>query len=519
VVRSELLLELGVAESRAARPLAANHLSEALRLTAEPVARAQIAQELAGLYNLLGRFVESAAVLEEAIADLREAEQGLRFSLEAELAVLGSMDFDVRQTLAPRMGALRMKAREVAATPAAAPLLAVIAFELAQTNGPADVVIDYAESAFAGDMLLSRDGPIVAIGTAALVFAGRPAAAESILDTAILETRARGSLQAMGAALLTRAHARIRLGRIHEAEADARLSLELSEHEPRDAVRPIKLAQLAEALIERGELAEAESLLTPAELVRYDQNSKLFQQLGDARTRLLLLQGRPREALALVDTQLRWQREWGVRNPGWTSTRSLAALVHSAVGESGEARALATEDLEAASSFGTQWTLGVALRTMALVDAGPRIECLRQSAEVLETSETRLELARTLVELGSALRRAGSRSEARERLRKGLELAYNCGGTLVANRARAELLAAGARPRRPQATGRDALTTSERRVADMAKEGLSNREIAQGLFLSPKTVEMHLSHVYRKLGIHSRTQLVAALTKNESIGD
>jgi tetratricopeptide (TPR) repeat protein len=406
--RCDLLLELGVAESRAGLPPAADHLSEALRLTTAPVTRARIAQELAGLYNLLGRFVESASVLEGAIGELGKSEQELGFSLEAELAVLGSMDFEVRQTLAPRMEALRVKAREAVGTPAAAPLLAVIAFELAQTDGTAEVVIDYAERAFAGPMLLARDGPIVAIGTAALVFAGRPASAESILDAAILETRARGSLQAMGAALLTRAHARIRLGRILAAEADARLSLELSEHEPLDAVRPIKLAQLAEVLIERGEFAEAESLVSRGELACYDRNSKLLQQLGDAQTRLLLLQGRPREALELVDTQLRWQRAWGVRNPGWTSTRSLTALVHCAVGDTNEARALATEDLEAARSFGALPTLGVALRTVALVDAGPRIEYLHESVEVLEASEARLELARTLVELGSAIRRGAA---------------------------------------------------------------------------------------------------------------
>jgi DNA-binding NarL/FixJ family response regulator len=136
----------------------------------------------------------------------------------------------------------------------------------------------------------------------------------------------------------------------------------------------------------------------------------------------------------------------------------------------------------------------------------------------LERSEARLELARSLVELGAALRRAGARREAREPLRRGRELAHALGGALVAERARVELLATGARPRRPQLVGHEALTPSERRVAAMAKDGLANREIAQALFVSPKTVEMHLSHAYRKLGIGSRTQLGRALGQGESTG-
>jgi DNA-binding CsgD family transcriptional regulator len=155
---------------------------------------------------------------------------------------------------------------------------------------------------------------------------------------------------------------------------------------------------------------------------------------------------------------------------------------------------------------------------MALVGAGSAIELLRESAEALEESEAKLELARTLVELGSALRRAGARRDARGPLRRGLDLAHACGGELVAERASAELLAAGARPRRPRATGPDALTASERRVAALARDGLSNREIAQTLFLSRKTVEMHLSHVYGKLGIRSRAQLVGALDQDKSTG-
>ena len=85
------------------------------------------------------------------------------------------------------------------------------------------------------------------------------------------------------------------------------------------------------------------------------------------------------------------------------------------------------------------------------------------------------------------------------------------GGQLVADRAHAELVASGARPRTKALSGRDALTPSERRVARMAAEGLTNREIAQALFVTMRTVEVHLTHAYQELDISSREQLPQAL--------
>jgi DNA-binding CsgD family transcriptional regulator len=81
----------------------------------------------------------------------------------------------------------------------------------------------------------------------------------------------------------------------------------------------------------------------------------------------------------------------------------------------------------------------------------------------------------------------------------------------LAERARADLLATGARPRRGPLTGPGSLTPSERRVADLAAEGRRNRESARVLYVSSKTVEVHLTSVYRKLGISTRSELRGAL--------
>jgi DNA-binding CsgD family transcriptional regulator len=157
-------------------------------------------------------------------------------------------------------------------------------------------------------------------------------------------------------------------------------------------------------------------------------------------------------------------------------------------------------------------TLGVALRAVGLTDGGRSgIELLRQAVRVLEGSRARLEHARALTDLGAALRRAGQRAESREVLQVALDLAHRCGAIALTERARTELVAAGGRPRRLVLSGLDSLTPSERRVAQLAADGLSNREIAQNLFVTARTVEGHLTHAYEKLAITSRQQLPAAL--------
>ena len=165
-----------------------------------------------------------------------------------------------------------------------------------------------------------------------------------------------------------------------------------------------------------------------------------------------------------------------------------------------------------ARHFGAPWALGMALRAAGTVEQGQRgVELLREAIAVLEPSVCWLEHAHALVELGATLRRANRRAEARPHLRAALEIATRCGAVPLADRARGELAATGARPRRVMLAGVEALTASERRVAELAAAGRSNTELAQQLFVTRKTVESHLGHVYQKLDINSRDQLREAL--------
>ena len=137
--------------------------------------------------------------------------------------------------------------------------------------------------------------------------------------------------------------------------------------------------------------------------------------------------------------------------------------------------------------------------------------CSARAAETLAASPSLLWRAEALVDLGVALHRDGQVVSARPVLREGMELLHRCGATPLADRAVDKLRAAGRQPRRRAGSGADALTASERRVAELAAGGASNKEIAQSLFVTLRTIELHLSNAYSKLGIRSRHELGAAL--------
>jgi DNA-binding CsgD family transcriptional regulator len=205
-------------------------------------------------------------------------------------------------------------------------------------------------------------------------------------------------------------------------------------------------------------------------------------------------------------------RNFGIDHPGFVPWREVAAVAAHSLGDADGAARLSEESLELARSLGVPRAISSALRTnAALVDNGSRVRYLEEAVSVVDGHPSALERAHGLVGLGAALRSTGQRDAARSRLREGLQLADAIGATPLADRARAELRATGARPRRAAHTGADALTPTERRVSELAAAGLTNPEIAQDLFVTIKTIETHLAHAYRKLGIDSRRELLSAL--------
>jgi DNA-binding CsgD family transcriptional regulator len=222
--------------------------------------------------------------------------------------------------------------------------------------------------------------------------------------------------------------------------------------------------------------------------------------------------GRTEEGIADLRDLLR--RFESTRPASEPIASTLALALHSIERDPDEVRTLLEWELRAAQEWGTPRAIGVALRAMGLVEGGERgMVLLRESADALRSSPARLDLARSLTDYGAALRRANQRTDARESLREALELAHRCGATAIADLAREELSASGAKPRREMLSGVESLTPSELRVARLAADGMGNREIAQELFVSVKTVETHLGSAYRKLGLSSRRELPEALSE------
>lgn len=333
--------------------------------------------------------------------------------------------------------------------------------------------------------------------------------AERLLDRAIEVARRRGAIADYAMALTLRANVHRRAGRLREAEADARAALPARLDDRWSFARGVQ--PLVGALLGQGRIDEAAAEL---DAVVPDDIPDSPPMLPVVLSRMAVRHARRDHERALADWHLavsRAQRSHGP-NAGWVEDLAVAADVHHALGDGRAARATADQALELAERWGTPGALGQALHAQARVGAvADPLDALQEAASQLSRSPAHFEHAQALVSLGALLRRRGRRAAGREPLREGYELALSCGADALAETARVELRASGVRVRREARTGAAALTPSERRIADMASGGLSNAEIAQELFLTVKTVEMHLTHAYRKLDVGGRRELPTAL--------
>jgi DNA-binding CsgD family transcriptional regulator len=302
-------------------------------------------------------------------------------------------------------------------------------------------------------------------------------------------------------------------GDLRAAVADLREAIDLSVAHGMLVSWPYNVGFLAHALMEQGKADEAARVIDQGdfpEQLPLEQFHPVYVRLYRGRLRIETgsAERGVEELLQVGETVRRVPFD----NPSCVPWRRWAVEGLRLLDRNDQARALADEELALARQWGDPIAIGASLRVLGLVEGGTAgIGLLREAVDVLAGSQARLEHARAIVDLGAALRRANQRTEARERLREGVDLAQKLGAFGLAGRANDEIAATGARPRKVLQTGLDALTASERRVAQLAAGGMSNKEIAQTLFVTIKTVEFHLSSAYRKLEISSRAQLDKAL--------
>jgi DNA-binding NarL/FixJ family response regulator len=504
--RGDVLTELGAAELRTGEPeRAARHLSEAVDVAGDPLNRARRRSHHARA--LVGARGTDAAVeeLERAIEEAEPLDAELALRLEVERASIGLL----REHVARFGGRLERYAGVEGRTPAERLVLVALARHRCLAGRPVKEAAALARRALADGHFLGEEGSdAVSVCHAArvLMVAGEFEEADSFLEAALADARRRGSSVDFGLTSGVRALLALRTDDVEGAEAAARAAIPaLSEHA---GWLPLPLSVLVEALVERGDLAGAEEALARHGIERTPPAQVEATRLLVARAALRLAQGLVADALADLDEVATRDERWQMRDPEppW---RLVAATAQLRAGRRDAAEALAAQQLALARTWESAIAEAEALRVLGLITDDP--ERLEAAIELLLDSGAALELARAHVELGAALRRAGRRSDAREPLRTGLDLARRCGAEVLASRAHEELIAAGARPRQKMFSGVEALTASERRVARMAASGLGNREIAQNLVVTVKTVENHLARVYAKLGIHSRTELADAL--------
>jgi DNA-binding CsgD family transcriptional regulator len=299
-------------------------------------------------------------------------------------------------------------------------------------------------------------------------------------------------------------------GRVTDALADLELARDARRYGWREFARSAA-AHYALCLIECGQLDRAQAVLDEDGPLQEPQDLEDVLRLYSL-AEVRLGQGRPQEALdaaALVGEI----GERTVRYLGYCPWRTTAAQAALMLGDADRALELASEELARAERTDVLHLRIRARRVVGLSQRGTRgVRTLRGAVRLGADVPTRLETIRALVDLGAALRRENRRTEAREWLERGADMAARGGAVTLNEHARVELAATGARPRREALlSGPASLTPSERRIAELAATGQSNREIAQALFVTPKTVEYHLRNAYRKLDIQTRRELAEAL--------
>ena len=505
--RAELLFELGAAEQLVNGLRAAEHLREALALTEDPATRGRIALGLGRALYFSGDMLDAKDVFEQALADpALPAEVGR--SLETGLVVIGLFEPPLVELARERLSHFDPDAPlgDVDALIFAS----YGAYDLSRTGGSRELAVAGVRRALADRTVFAEESQGAWAAAAGVLWsAGLYDEAQRVAEAVTREGEETGSAFLVSSGLVMQGQVAYRRGDLADAEAYIASGIELGAGHGFDTVIAWGAASHVLVLVERGDTAAALEVLARFRLDGPLPGTAHLWEARLARGRTLVEAGQLDEGIEVLRDVGRAFEAAGAVNPDYASWRAYLAPVLLLAGEIDEARMLAREGLELARAWGAKPALARTLRVYGLASGAG--ELLRESVDVARRAGARYELAQSLVELGAAERRANHRSAARELLEEGMSLAHRCGGRSLEERALQELLATGARPRRAPAIGRDALTPSELRVAEMAASGETNRQVAQRLFVTQKTVEAHLARTFRKLGIESRAQLAAAL--------
>lgn len=509
--RAEILAELGRYELAAMQFEAAeSHLRAVVSSHAGVTIRAEAASMLARCAVVSGG--GSADVILDVLASLAtelvpvDPERSLE--LGCDVLMLAATAPELRPRLNAHLRRFRDQARGHPGFEAVAEIHT--ALEQLIHGEPAQAAADAVEAALAAGLPPSAATNAGFLALHTLRLAERYELALRLLDLGLEGARREGHTARQGLIHGQRAAIALARGSLHDAQVEAETGLRLVKEQHFAFVQLLAVATVVH--IERGELDAASELVSAGEAAGIGEDRLYLDQYLIARGRLRIARGHVREGVSdllwcgerLDGLGLLWPSEW----------RAHAVPALASLGEHERAESLAREQLALARRAGVAGVLGMSLRAAARVSGEDEaLVLLEEAISILEPSPARLELAYALADLGAELSRAGRRREGRDAERQAIELAERCGAIVLAEASRAELQAGPGRRARVELTGPNALTAAEWRVCRQGADGHTNREIAQALFVTEKTVERHLSSAYHKLGIRSRFQLADAIAE------
>ncbi len=516
--RTDVLAELGLAEAAAGSPRASGHLEQAIAACGDARRRAELALQRGHALYAQGLHRDATAAYVAGLGELPEdltepADHELHDALQTGFVATGSLLPEMHWRSAERCAELLARAQRGPRTRAQRQLLAQAAVLATFRGEPAATTVAMAENAWDGGELIVQDGADGAawsLVTAALSWSGELERSLEILDDVVADANRRASPHALATASYIRGCMELFQGHITAAHASLEQARDARRYgwgqfaRAADAFQSLGLLLAGDPVAALEALVSTEPLETPRDL---EDGMRLL-----VRAELHLAAGRAREALddALVVQRLAGSTICVFGLQSWRTTAAVAAL---ALGRRREALAFAREEYELAERTGAAHARIRAHRVLGLCEEGDRqLELLGAAAEIGAAGAPRLETVIALIEYGAALRRTNRRADARGPLQRAVDLSLGGGAHALHERARTELSATGARPRRERMlSGVGSLTPSELRIAELAAAGQSNREISQSLFVTPKTVEYHLRNTYRKLDISGRRDLASAL--------
>ncbi len=505
--RAVVLFELAQAEAANGSPKALDRLAQVGELRTDPRRRAVALQSMSRLLFARGEVHAAVEAAEQGRAELPPDDPLAIRILASQLAVM----FFVPGAWPQNERNLRRLevAWKVGSLPEDPLLLAQLATRRGVWLGEgAARVRPLAEASLATTSDAGEVWQGDASMAAALVYVGEAALAERVLERMAAYARRTGSPIHAGMTAHWRGTLRHQQGWVADAAIDAQRVLDT--HDLGWSFETTWCAALlAQARVELAYLAGARAALDAGRGA--DPVHLPYGFLLHASGEVALAEGDAKSALADFLAAGEVCERFSLDNPAVVPWRSGAVAALVGLGDRDRAEELAQADVDQARATRTAHGLGGALRAAAMAADGPeRLGLLGEAVDVLAPSSAQLGHVRALCDLGAALRHARKPRAARTTLGAALSLARRLGAAATAERAYRELRLSGGRPSPGQGEA-EVLTPGELRVAELAATDLSNTEIARRLYLTPRTVEWHLTQTYRKLGIRSRAGLAHAL--------